>query len=73
MRSVGNIGAHMEKDVNLIVAIEPNEAQLLISLIETLLKDWYIVRHERESRLQELIRLGKDKEKVRDSTKGNIE
>ncbi|MCP1830281.1 hypothetical protein ACVIHH_005106 [Bradyrhizobium sp. USDA 4518] len=29
VRIVGNIGAHMEKDVNLIVDIEPGEAQML--------------------------------------------
>src|SRR5262249_23110992 len=46
VRSVGNIGAHMEKDINLIVDVEPEEAQLLIGLIEFLLKDWYVGRHE---------------------------
>jgi hypothetical protein len=30
VRKVGNIGAHMEKDVNLIVDVEPEEASLLI-------------------------------------------
>lgn len=65
VRSVGNIGAHMEEDVNLIVDIEPNEAELLINLIETLLKDWYIARHEKESRLKALVELSKDKESAR--------
>lgn len=65
VRSVGNIGAHMEKDVNLIVDIEPNEAERLINLIEILLKDWYIAKHDRELRLSELVQLGKDKETVR--------
>lgn len=65
VRSVGNIGAHMEEDVNLIVDIEPNEAELLINLIETVLKDWYIACHERESRLKALAELGAEKEKAR--------
>lgn len=30
VRKVGNIGAHMEKDINLIVDVDPNEANLLI-------------------------------------------
>jgi hypothetical protein len=34
VRSIGNIGAHMEKDVNVIVDIDPGEAQVLIELIE---------------------------------------
>lgn len=65
VRSVGNIGAHMEEDVNLIVDIESNEAELLIGLIETLLKEWYIARHNRESQLQALVELGKEKDAAR--------
>jgi len=65
VRKVGNIGAHMEKDVNLIVDIEPNEAELLINLVETLLKDWYVARHERESRLHALVKLSEEKESAR--------
>ena len=30
VRSVGNIGAHMENDINVIVDVEPEEAKLLI-------------------------------------------
>ena len=55
VRSVGNIGAHMEKDINVIVDVEPREAQLLIGLIELLVKDWYIARHQRKERLQEIM------------------
>ena len=32
LRQLGNIGAHMEKDTNLIIDIEPNEAQKLLKL-----------------------------------------
>lgn len=73
VRSVGNIGAHMEKDINLIVDVEPNEAELLINLIETLLKDWYIARHDKESSLQELVKLGKDKETARKPKRNNTQ
>ena len=52
VRAMGNIGAHMEKDINLIIDVEPKEAELLIGLIEILLKEWYIVRHERENYLR---------------------
>jgi len=63
IREVGNIGAHMEKDVNLIIEIEPNEAELLIRLIENLIQDWYIQRHERERMLKEVTDLAKEKKK----------
>lgn len=55
VRKIGNIGAHMEKDIDLIIDVEPEEAQLLIGLIEILLKDLYITRHERQRHLESII------------------
>ncbi len=59
VRSVGNIGAHMEKDINSIVDVDPKEAKILIGLIEFLLKDWYDARHDREEHMQKVIDLAK--------------
>src|SRR5690606_8071979 len=50
VRQMGNIGAHMEQDINVIVDVEPEEARLLIGLIETLVDDWYVARHARNER-----------------------
>lgn len=61
VRSLGNIGAHMEKDINLIVDVEPEEANLLIHLIEVLLEEWYIRRHEREEHMLKVIESAKAK------------
>lgn len=61
VRSVGNIGAHMEKDINLILDVDPEEAQLLIKLIENLFKEWYISRHERESHFKDMIAMASAK------------
>ncbi|UCV07090.1 DUF4145 domain-containing protein [Dechloromonas denitrificans] len=55
VRSIGNIGAHMEKDINLIVEVDPEEADLLLRLIEVLLEEWYIHRYEREAHMQKVI------------------
>ena len=55
VRQIGNIGAHMEKDINEIIDVEPEEAQLLIELIETLIKDWYIARYKRQQHLVKII------------------
>lgn len=57
VRRVGNIGAHMEKDIDVIIDVEPKEAGLLIALIETLIKDWYVAREERQRRLSEITRM----------------
>jgi hypothetical protein len=48
LRRLGNIGAHMEKDVNLIIDIEKEDAQGLLRLIEMLMFQWYVNRHEQE-------------------------
>lgn len=54
IRITGNIGAHMEKDANLIIDIDPDEARFLIELIETLIKEWYVEKHERKKRAEAL-------------------
>lgn len=63
VRKIGNIGAHMEKDINLIIDVDSNEAAVLIQLIEQLIEDWYITRHERELRLSKIIKISENKEK----------
>ncbi|NQU47793.1 MAG: DUF4145 domain-containing protein, partial [Planctomycetes bacterium] len=54
VRKIGNIGAHMEKDINVIVEVDPNEAALMIGLVEMLIEDWYIAKHNRKERLSAL-------------------
>jgi hypothetical protein len=65
VRHIGNIGAHMEKDINLIIDVDPQEAGLLIGLIEMLIKDWYVVRHEREEQLRAVVKLSDDKKQTK--------
>lgn len=62
VRKVGNVGAHMESDINLIVDVDPQEADLLIGLIEVLLKDWYITREARKAHLSSLVQLAAEKD-----------
>lgn len=62
VRKVGNIGAHMEKDINLIIDVEPKEAYLLIQLIELLFEEWYVHRHERELKLKAIAGIADIKE-----------
>ena len=65
VRTVGNIGAHMEKDINQIVEVDENEAGLLIGLIEMLIEEWYVSRYERQQRLEKIKQLGQDKDTQR--------
>jgi hypothetical protein len=55
VRSIGNVGAHMEQDINVIVDVDQNEAVVLIGLIETLIEEWYIHRHERAERMSKIV------------------
>ena len=48
LRKLGNIGAHMERDVNLIIDIDIEEATGLLQLVEMLFQQWYINRHDQE-------------------------
>ena len=61
IRSVGDIGAHMEKDVNYVVDVEDDEAELLIELIEMLFVDWYVSRQKRQERATRAKALSKTK------------
>ena len=44
----------MEADINVIAEVEPGEATLLIGLIESLLAEWYVARHDRDERMARL-------------------
>ncbi|UXN62933.1 DUF4145 domain-containing protein [Phyllobacterium sp. A18/5-2] len=61
VRSIGNIGAHMEKDIGFIIDVDPTEAQALIELIEMLFSEWYVARHRRTERLEKVKAIAADK------------
>lgn len=65
VRSVGNVGAHMEKDINLVVDVDPGEAQALISLIESLLDDWYVLRHNRQEQMAKIKQIAATKQQTK--------
>jgi hypothetical protein len=52
VRSIGNIGAHMEADINVIIDVDPDESQTLIGLLELLFEEWYVARSVRAERLK---------------------
>lgn len=54
VRKIGNIGAHMEADINVIVDVDPNEAQVLVELAELLFEEWYVAAELRKRRLEKL-------------------
>jgi hypothetical protein len=55
VREIGNVGAHMQKDIDVIVDVDPDEADLMIRLVEDLIEEWYIAREERQQRRVKLL------------------
>ena len=62
VRQMGNIGAHMDKDVNWMIDVECVEAEKLIWLIEYLIEEWYIRSHTQTKRLAEIDDIPSDKQ-----------
>ena len=58
----------MEKDINTIVDIDSNEAQKLLTLVEILIKEWYLVPHEREELLSSIVQINVEKQQERKKT-----
>ena len=65
LRKIGNIGAHMERDVNLVIDIDHDEAIKMQKLIELLLEKWYVSRHEEELLYSEICDISDEKEEMR--------
>ena len=65
VRKIGKYGAHMEKDVNLVINVEPHEAQKLIELIELLFHEWYVQRESRSTRLAAIKQISDEKDEQR--------
>ena len=64
VRTVGNIGAHMEKEIDLIVPVDPQEAHALIELIEMLFEEWYVARDSRQKKLATISKIGEAKNQL---------
>lgn len=69
LRNVGNIGAHMGKDINYIIDIDEWEVEQLKWLIEFLLEEWYVNRYNRQQRLEWIKQLWIDKQEIKQSFK----
>lgn len=61
LKSVGNIGAHPERDISVIVEIEPGEPQQLLDLIHLLDQEWYVARAAKRARLNSVKQLAESK------------
>jgi hypothetical protein len=72
VRNIGNIGAHMEADINAIVDVDPDEAQVLIELIELLFSEWYVATEIRQKRLRHLKEISADKKQKKNGSAHDV-
>lgn len=68
LRTVGNIGAHPEADINLVIDVEPDEAASLIRLIELLIEETYVTRDRQERELAEVRKIAAEKKALKSAT-----
>lgn len=73
IRGIGNIGAHMERDISLIIEVDPGEAQSLIELLELLFDEWYVARHTRDQKLARVRMIAAQKEAEVQAVRAQIE
>lgn len=69
IRTLGNIGAHPEADTSCILDIDPDDAQKLLRVIESLIDKWYIARHEEEELYGSVSRKADDKKAAKHEVK----
>lgn len=62
---VGNIGAHLERDIDPIVEVDPDKAQLPIGLVETLVRETHIARDARQTQMGDLVALAQAKKQAK--------
>ena len=65
VRKIGNIGAHMEADINTIIDVDPSEAETLILFIDHLIQEWYIKRHDDEELMKRINDINSKKQQQR--------
>jgi hypothetical protein len=58
VRQVGNLGAHIQADLDSVQNVTFEEAAELVWLIEFPIAEWYVARHERAQRLKHIAALG---------------
>ena len=61
VKGIGNIGAHSEKNINVIIDIEPGEAEALLELLHLLDKEWYVVRANKQRTLEKISEISEKK------------
>lgn len=65
LKAIGNIGAHPEKDADVIIDIEDGEAEELLQLLKYLDEEWYVAREKRKKRLSSIEAMAGEKAATR--------
>lgn len=66
LRKIGNIGAHMEMDISLIIDVDPEEAETLIRFIENLIGLTYIEKNKHDELLENIKNINANKQEKKE-------
>ena len=61
LKGIGNIGAHPEKDINLIVDVEEGEVEVLLGLLRILDSEWYVAKAKKTASISAVTALAASK------------
>jgi hypothetical protein len=68
LKGIGNIGAHPEKDINLIVDVEEGEVDVLLGLLRILDSEWYVAKAKRIASISAVTALAASKTAAKANT-----
>lgn len=67
LKAVGNIGAHPERDVSLMIDVDVDEAKELLEFLHLLDQEWYVIPADRAKRLKKVVALEESKQAAREA------
>ncbi|MBO6301011.1 MAG: DUF4145 domain-containing protein [Ruminiclostridium sp.] len=59
LRKIGNLGAHLKIESNVIVEVSKEEAKAFLWLIEYIIDEWYVQEHEKAEMIEKIAQLEK--------------
>lgn len=66
LREIGNVGAHPERDPEIIIDINDGDAARLLQFVERLINEWYIVRSQKEELPNAIVHLASEIKRLKE-------
>ena len=63
LRGLGNVGAHPEKDPDIVIDLNQEEAEQILRVLDVALKLWFVIPQQQANELKGLTELADEKKK----------